>query len=238
MRPCLPPRLAGLLALLLRVTGVAAEPPLQPFQAEYEVLRDGKELGQATLSLRDLGNGSWEFSSETKGTKGMASMLGLDVSEKSTFRWHDGQPEGIAYRYAQHAAIKSRERSIDFDWNAKQARTRDGKNETTAPLSATAMDRNLVTIALMSALKGGAQEAHCPVVDKDRVADQRYRVESREALSLRSGPVDAVRVARVRDDNPGKQTTIWFAPHLAWLPVQIEQTDKGDTVTLRFVHGD
>jgi hypothetical protein len=228
--------LAGLFMALAAQAADTA--PLRPFAADYEVLRNGKELGRATLTLRDDGNGTWEFSSETHGTKGLAGMLGVDVVEKSTFRWRDGLPEGLSYRYAQQAAVKSRERSIDFDWNSHQARTRDGKSETTAPLQGTAMDRNLVTVGLMAALKTGTQDPHFPVVDKDRVADQHYRVEGKESLSLRSGPVEAMRAARVREDNPGKQTTIWFAPHLDWLPVQIEQVDKGETVTLRFLHGD
>lgn len=239
MRLFLPTRVAAFVVLAMSAAAGAAETaPLKPFSAQYEVLRNGKELGQATLALRDDGNGTWEFSSETRGTKGMASMLGVDVTEKSTFRWNGGQPESLSYRYAQHAAIKSKERGIDFDWKARQARVHDGNAETTAALHGTAMDRNVVTIALMAALKGGAQDATVPVVDKDRVAEQHYRVAGNEGMSLRSGPVDAVKVARVRDDNPRKQTTIWFAPRLSWLPVQIEQVDKGDTVTLRFVHGD
>ena len=232
-------RLFGLSALLaVAVAPAAVEPPLAPFQAEYQVLHDGKELGHATLSLRPAGNGTWEFRSETHGTRGMASMLGLDVVEKSTFHWRDGQPEGLQYTYSQQAAMKSRERSIDFDWSAHEARSRDGKRAWTAPLDGPAMDRNLVTVALMAALKSRSADMTFPVVDKDRVSEQSYRVSGDESLPLQSGPVKAMRVERMREENPGKQTTIWFAPQLAWLPVQIEQADKGDLVTLRFVHGD
>ena len=238
MRSYAASRLAGVAAMLLAGAAMATAAPVAPFRAEYEVLRNGKELGQATLDLRSNGNGTWEFSERTEGTKGIAGLLGVDVTETSTFRWRNGMPEGLHYSYAQHAAIKSRARSIDFDWRARQARSRDGKRDFSAQLDGPAMDRSVVTVALMAALKSGAQDAHFPVVDKDRIADQHYRVEGREALSLRSGPVNAVRVARVRDDNPGKQTRIWFAPHLSWLPMQIEQVDKGDLVTLRFVHGD
>ena len=128
-------RAAGLLLLACSgLAGAAESTPLQPFQADYQVLRNGKELGHATLTLRQAGNGNWEFSSQTKGTKGMASMLGLDVLEKSTFRWRDGLPEGLQYRYSQQAAIKSRERSTDFDWSTKQAVSHDGGNTSTAPL--------------------------------------------------------------------------------------------------------
>jgi hypothetical protein len=225
---------AGLLLLACAGLSVAAEsPPLQPFQADYQVLRNGKELGHATLTLREAGNGNWEFSSQTKGTKGMASMLGLDVQEKSTFRWRDGLPEGLRYRYSQQAAIKSRERSTDFDWSTRQAVSHDGSSTSTAPLQGSAMDRNLVTLALMAKLKTGAHDLAFSVVDKDHVSTQRYASGAREALPLPAGTIEAVRVDRQRDDNK-RTTTSWFAPQRNWLPVQIEQVEKnGETITMR-----
>ena len=211
----------------------AEKTPLQPFRADYEVLRNGKELGSATLSLHQVGDGTWEFSSHTKGTKGMASLLGVDVVEKSTFRWRDGQPEGLHYEYSQEAAIKSRQRRTEFDWNSGNARSSDGKDAYTARLEPGAMDRNLVTIALMAALKENAHELRFRVVDKDRIAEQNYREGGRETLALPGGKLDTVRVERQREDS--KRTTIsWFAPQRGWLPAQIEQVEKnGETITLR-----
>ncbi|HSC11123.1 MAG TPA: DUF3108 domain-containing protein [Rhodanobacteraceae bacterium] len=207
--------------------------PVAPFQADYEVLRNGKELGRATLMLRSAGDGTWEFSNQTKGTKGMASLLGVDVVEKSTFRWHDGQPEGLRYSYSQEAAIKSRQRSTEFDWRTHEAQSRDGKNVWTAPLQNSAMDRNLVTVALMAQLKSGGRDLTFHVVDKDKVAEQRYAQSARETLSLPAGRIEAVRVQRQRADN-SRTTTSWFAPQRNWLPVQIEQVEKnGETITMR-----
>jgi hypothetical protein len=204
-----------------------------PFQADYQVLRNGKELGQATLALRDAGHGTWEFSSQTRGTKGMASLLGVDVVEKSTFRWRDGIPQGLHYTYAQKAAIKSRQRSIDFDWDTQQARTHDGDRESVVPLQGSAMDRNLVTLALMARLRSHSPDLTFHVVDKDHVGEQRYVAGARESLSLPAGRIDSVRVDRQRDDSK-RTTTIWFAPQRDWLPVQIEQVEKnGETITMR-----
>jgi hypothetical protein len=217
-------------ALAAPAAGVA---PLAPFQADYEVLRNGKELGRATLTLHPAGDGTWEFSNQTKGTKGMASLLGVDVVEKSTFRWRDGQPEGLHYSYSQEAAVKSRQRSTEFDWQTHEAQSRDGKNAWTAPLQGSAMDRNLVTVALMAELKSGAHDLTFHVVDKDKVAEQRYTQSAHETLSLPAGNIDAVRVERQRDDN-SRTTTSWFAPQRNWLPVQIEQVEKnGETITMR-----
>lgn len=230
-------RIAGFAALFAACAAGAAAPapvaPVAPFRAEYQVLRNGKELGRATLALQPAGDGTWEFSEHTEGTRGMASLLGADIVEKSTFRWRDGRPEGLRYTYSQQAALKSKERSTEFDWRSREARSRDGKRDWTAPLDGSAMDRNLVTVALMAALKSGAAELVFPVVDKDRVAEQRFCREGNESLALPAGRTEAVRVARLRADNPNKQTTTWFDQRRNWLPVQIEQQDKGDTITMR-----
>ena len=229
-------RLFGLASLFAAATGIstAADPaPLRPFTADYQVLRNGKELGQATLELRPAGDGIWTFSNVTRGTRGMASMVGLDIVEKSTFRWRDGHPEGLQYSYSQQAAIKSRQRSTDFDWNEGEAHSSDGKGSWTAPLQPGAMDRSLVTIALMSALKAHSSLLAFPVVDKDRIDEQHYAQTASETLSLPAGSIDAVRVERQRDEG-SRTTTSWFAPQRGFLPVQIEQTEKnGETITMR-----
>jgi len=208
--------------------------PVAPFHADYEVLRNGKELGHATLTLRAAEHGTWEFSSQTKGTKGMASLLGVDVVEKSTFRWNEGQPEGLHYLYSQEAAIKSRQRSTEFDWQTHEAQSREGDKVWTAPLQVSAMDRSLVTIALMAKLKSGtAHDLAFKVVDKDKVAEQRFTRRAPETLSLPAGKIEAVRVERQRADD-SRTTTVWFAPQRDWLPVQIEQVEKnGETITTR-----
>jgi len=226
--------LSGLCTAFLAAVAFAADvAPLTPFQADYQVLRNGKQMGQATLALHSAGNGTWEFSNETHGTRGMAGMLGLDVVEKSTFHWRDGAPEGLRYSYSQQAAMKSRQRSVDFDWDMREARSSDGKSNWVAPLRPGAIDRSLVTVALMSALKSNSAQLEFPVVDKDRVAEQRYAQTATETVVLPGGPVKAVRVERQRDDS-ARTTTTWFAPQRGWLPVQIEQVEKnGETITLR-----
>jgi hypothetical protein len=155
----------------------------------------------------------------------MASLLGVDVVEKSTFRWHEGQPEGLRYLYSQEASIKSRQRSTEFDWQTHEAQSREGDKVWTAPLQVSAMDRNLVMIAMMAQLKAGAHDLAFKVVDKDKVSEQRYAQGAHEMLSLPAGKIEAVRVERQRADN-SRTTISWFAPQRDWLPVQIEQVER------------
>jgi Protein of unknown function (DUF3108) len=213
--------------------------PLQPFNADYQVLRNGKELGHATLALRATDGDIWEFSSQTHGTAGMASLLGLDVVEKSTFRWNAGHPQGLHYSYVQNAAIKSRNTMIDFNWSAKSAVVRDNGKSIAIPLDQPAMDRNLVTLALMADLKSGATALDYAVAERDKVSDQHYVQGAHETLALASGSIDAIKVERDRGGDSKRRTTSWFAPQRGFLPVQIEQIEKnGETITMKLVSGE
>jgi hypothetical protein len=210
----------------------AADAPLQPFHADYTVSRNGKEMGKATLDLRNTGN-DWEFLSQTHGTAGMAAMLGVDVQEKSTFKWNASKPECLTYNYSQKA-LKSRTASITCDWNAKSANVDDNGKTANVALAAPAMDRHLVALALMVDLKSGAPALNYPVIEKDQISDQRYVQSGHEIVSLGSTNVDTVKVSRDRGADSKRQTTYWFAPQRGWMPVQIEQVEKnGETITMR-----
>lgn len=225
---------AALLSLFCAF-GAFADPgaPVAPFHANYQVLRNGEAVGEATLSLRANGDGVWEFDSHTRGTSGMASLLGLDVAETSTFDWHDGHPQGLRYRYVQSAAIHSRTRDIDFDWKDATARVHDGNKQYRLSLQPNAIDRSLVTIALMADLQAHTPTLAYLIVHKDKVSRQQYVQSGRDTLDLPAGRIDAVRVER-EGGSSKRQTTSWFAPSRGWLPVKIEQVGKhGETITLQ-----
>lgn len=219
-------------SLLGAGSAVAADAPVRPFHADYIVSRNGKDMGKATLDLRNAGNG-WEFRSETHGTSGMAALLGVDIQENSTFTWNANQPECLTYSYSQKA-LKSRRTSITCDWRSKLANVDDNGKAANVALASPAMDRHLVALALMADLKAGASALSYPVIEKDQVSDQRYVQSGHETVSLGSMNVDAVKVSRDRGTDSKRQTTYWFAPKRDWLPVQIEQVEKnGETITMR-----
>jgi hypothetical protein len=130
-------------AALIFASGVAAA-NLQPMSATYSVMRDGKTIGDANYSLAANADGTWTLHSQTRGSAGMARLLGLDVREESTFRWTDGKPQGLHYDYKQDAAIKSKRREIDFDWNSRQAHVRDSLGEPGAPARVASMILEMV----------------------------------------------------------------------------------------------
>jgi hypothetical protein len=216
----------ALLAILLAgvVAPAAMAASLKPMSATYSVARDGKAVGDALYTLVANHDGSWTLRSVTKGSAGMARLFGLDVREESTFRWLDGKPEGLHYDYKQDAAIKHKQREIDFDWRAQQAHVRDNGKSFVYEIPAGTIDRSTVAVALGLALAAGAHGATLPVAAKDHVEQQRYESRGEEKIDVPAGSFNAIRIERT--DASGKARS-WYAPSVSTLPLRVEQT-QGD----------
>ena len=217
------------ISLILAATcGLAQGADLKPVTAVYTVMRDGKAVGDATYNLAPNGDGTWTLHSATKGSAGMAKLVGLDVRENSTFQWRDGKPQGVRYDYKQDAAIKHKDRTIDFDWTAQRANVVDNGKNFSYALPANTIDRSTVALTLGMMLADGAHEATLAVAAKDHVEQQRYQVRGTEKIDVPAGSFQAVHIERT--DVQGKASS-WYAPNVATLPVRVEQV-QGDGSTI------
>jgi len=201
---------------------------LQPTRAVYAVQRDGKTVGDASYTLAANGDGSWTLESVTKGSAGMAKLVGLDVHEQSTFRWDHGKAQGLHYAYKQDAAIKHKQRSIDFDWQAHEAHVRDNGKDFNYAIEPGTIDRSTVAVALGVALANGAHEASLHVAQKDHLEQQRFEAQGEENITVPAGSFKAVRMERT--DASGKARS-WYAPNVTTLPLRVEQV-QGDGSTI------
>jgi len=202
----------------------AANADLKPQHAVYSVARDGKPVGDATYSLASNPDGTWTLQSETRGSAGMAKLVGLDVQEQSTFRWDNGQPQGVRYDYRQDAAIKHKQRTIDFDWPSREAHVRDNGKAFSYAIEPGTIDRSTVAVQLGMLLAGGAHDATLSVAQKDHLEQQRFAAQGEESISVPAGTFKAIRVERT--DASGKARS-WYAPNLTSLPLRVEQ-QQGD----------
>jgi Protein of unknown function (DUF3108) len=217
------------LALLFAAT-VGAQ-PIQPFTADYDLLRDGKLIGKAQIALI-MGKDGWQFSNNSEGTEGLAGFAGVKIEESSTFRWQNDVPETMHYRYFQKAAWKKKNRNVDIDHTAKRVTAGDDDGSVPLEYAPGTIDRNLVVLALAADLKAGATELEYRVADKREIGTHRYKIAAKEKLTTKRGSFDTIRVERLRD-KPGRTTTTWIAPALGYIPARIVQTEPdGETLEM------
>ena len=212
-------------ALMLGATcslALAATP--QAFTATYQVLKDGSPLGEATVSLKPVAGGDWEYSKHMQGTSGLAAMLGADHAETTRFRWRGDVPEAITYDYRLNA-FKTKQRHLAVDWTKRAVTVDEGKGAQTYPATPGMVERNTTALAIGLALRDGKQQISLPVAVRQAVQTQQFKVAGKEKVSVPAGSYDAVRVDRTDAD---RGFSAWYVPDRYPLPVKLSQRDGGD----------
>ena len=209
-------------ALLFAANAFAA--PLPAFTARYQLLKDGSPIGEATLTLAPAGGGTWTFVTDSKGTSGLAAMLGINAKETSTFSWKGDLPQGLSYDYSMDAAFKHKQRNVQFDWAGNTIVVND-KGEHRFAAQPGAIERHTVVLAIAAGLKAGEHDFKLPVAVRDRIQVQQFAVKGTGAVSVPAGNYpDAVHV--VRTDSSGFDG--WFVPGKLPVPAEVSQHDNGD----------
>jgi hypothetical protein len=220
---------AGLaLALALPAAAFAADVP-QSFTATYHVLQGGDPLGDATITLKSVGNGQFEYSNQTKGTGGLAAAVGANVSEVSRFAWSGKVPAAISYHYQLDSSFKSKTRDLTIQGNTVQVQ--DTKKSFSYAAVPNMVERNTLPLALGVALAAGQQQVTFPVAVKQAVENQSFKVSGKEKITVPAGSFEAQRVDR---SDQAATFSAWYVPAKYPVPVKLAQKDGGD-LTLELV---
>ncbi|HEX8778958.1 MAG TPA: DUF3108 domain-containing protein [Rhodanobacter sp.] len=213
---------------LLPFTGIAAAAAVpKPFTARYAVSQDGQPMGEATVTLRPGPDGSWILRKDTKGTAGLAALLGASTQEASRFRWQGAVPEAISYDYHLAAAGKDKRRHLQVDWTKRQVSVQDGKHASSYPAQPGMVERNTVPLAVGLALGEGKRQLSLPVGVRQAVEVESFKVAGNETVQVPAGSFKAERVER---SDAAREFSAWYVPGRYPLPVKLAQSDGGSLV--------
>jgi hypothetical protein len=225
------PALAAGLALAF-VTGNALAAAPQPFTARYQVLSDGQPVGDAIVKLSAAGNGDYSYSNSSKGTGGMAAMMGASSQETTRFRWQNNVPATLSYDYKLQSSFKNKQRHMSVDPASGKVTVDEGKGPVSYAAVPGMADRNSLPLAIGLALAGGKQAVTVPVGVRQGVEQQQYKITGTESVQVPAGTFKAEKV--VRSDDGSKRFDAWYVPQKYPVPVKITQADGGD-LTLQLV---
>lgn len=227
-------KLLATLLLALPAIAAAAVPP-QPFEADYEVRRNGEVIGVGHIALRHREDGRFEMTTRSEGTAGLAAVAGVKRDETSVLRWTGDGLALVEYRMRQKAAWNTREHHVVVD-PASGAVTSTYKGEAARYAGVPGLlDKQSVTAAMMVAVADGQRGLlRFPVADRKDVDEQRYEVAAAVRLRTAIGTERALRLERRRDGGGGRQTKVWLARNHGWLPLRILQVEEdGERLDLR-----
>lgn len=221
----LPPRpvgtaLALVLALAASAPGVHAEAGLD---ARFRLAALGATVGELTWRLVVDAAGI-TFSAHSA-TAGLAALVrNVEEIESSTLRWHDGVLRPVHYRYQRTGDKRARVVEVALEWSEGVARGTGPAGPWEVPLTPGTFDELCYVLAVIDGLRAGKQQLSVPVVDGGTVESLQFQVRDHPRLDTRLGPLETVRVERLRDD--GRATSYWFAPSLGYLPVRILHEER------------
>lgn len=226
-----------LLAIFAVAPALAAEPPaaVRGYVAEYDLLRNGKAEGHASVTLTALKDGQWELRNATRGTKGLPALIGFRIDERSLVRWRGDVPATLGYQYLQKTAFKNSERSLQVDAASGHIVSRDGKKEYLLDYRENVMDRQGVGLALAHDIAQGTRGLREYVVaDREAIDTQHYQIGENERLVTAAGEFDSVRVERIRASTNPRKTVTWYANVAQPFMVRLLQTEPdGDRIEMR-----
>lgn len=213
--------LASALALACGIASAA--PPVPAFTAHYRVLRNGAPIGSATVTLAPAAGDGWVYTTASRGTSGLASLVGASTLEVSNFHWVGDLPQGDSYEYTLKA-LKTKRRSVRFDWNAGTIEVDDhGLHRFAAQPGA--IERHTIALALAASLAAGKTEVTLPVAVKDRIESEHFVARGAQPVHVPAGTFTATDVTRT---DGGDAFEGWFAPAQLPVPVKIDQRGKDD----------
>lgn len=214
----------------------ASAAALEPFAASYEVFRDGKPLGEATMQLVQQPASRWRVDLTIRGTRGLFGLAGINAGQSTVF-----DVAGQTYRPLTQAtltkALFTRKKSVGtYDWSAGSARWHgDVKEKRAGPVALLDGDMSglLINLAVIRDAEPG-KSLHYRFVDNGRARDHRYVVaDELESISIAGIGYMAMRVDRMEEGD--EETVIWVVSDVP-TPIRMLQREGGvDTYDLRLV---
>jgi hypothetical protein len=226
--------LTGVLCWLSLSPAIADNLPIMPFKARYSGFVDvlSKKLNmrinsQLEMSLTDLGDGRYQMDYQVSGLLGSITARAEGVFQDNALR---------PARYEQVLnSIKQSRTLLSFDWIAKALRAEEDDQRETLPLRDGVVDPLSLHLLAMWDLQQSRQPRQYTLVSGTRLRVYNAVVEGEETLKTPVGQLQTLRV-RSKRDKPGsdKETVLWFAPKLGYLPVQMVHQEGGKE-TLRML---
>lgn len=221
------------LALLLAAAPCAAQ-ALSAFEVRFEILRNGKALGESVFTFTS-GADTWRMDSHTQGTHGLARFIGFDEASFTEGEWLDGIARPLRFERKVRAII-SRNWTADFDWEAGVVRTEYPDGESTLELQPGVVDETATGLRIRAGLSRGEDDWRLLVVDEEKIENAHFGVRAVERIQTDLGCMEAYRVDKIRDPDNPRYTRTWYAAEHDFVPVRMQHGKKdGDLLESRIL---
>ena len=206
-----------------------ASPVLQEFNVIYSFTRNGMNVGEVKRTLRTSSDGRYTFESVSEATGFISLFIRDRIIERSTWSYVNDKPRPLNYVYKRNGGKKDRHVKLSFNWKKGVVTNTINNDPWQMPIPPGTQDKLLYQLTLMIDLKAGKEKLHYDIADGGMLKDYEFTVMGMEPVDTPMGKFETIKIQRVDDK---RNTTIWCAKSLDYLPVRIEQEDKDDSLAM------
>jgi len=222
-------RFLSFILLVILSSGLIAH-EIPDFSANYSVKLNGLPAGELKRSLSTNNDGTRTFKSSTQ-AKGIFAFFKPDlVEETSIWQKNDQFIRPLSYLYQRTGGKKDKYLSLTFDWHTQRVHIDDKKHPWRLVLEKNTLDKLVYQLALMLDLSDKKTNIKYRIADGGKLKTYKIAILGEEVVSTPLGKIATIKLTRLRDRPKGRETTLWCAPTLNYLPVKLEHIEKGGTV--------
>jgi len=218
--------LAGLLLALSGPLADAADGPVPPFQARYELYGLGLPLGEALMMLDYPEPNRYTMRFAVHPNRLVALLASHQVQEQASGEIRDGAIQPRQYTQQADTGKETRNIQLRFNHLERYVEAHSNAEQATLPLSPGATDPLSLNLVVMWDLQRSQLPEQYTLIDGIRLRTYQIRNEGEETLETTLGPLHTVRISQAQPSG-SRITTFWFAPDLQYLPVRITRQKKG-----------
>lgn len=197
----------------------------QEFRADYQVLVDGKPRLETTIEMTRQGD-FWVLSSEGRGTKGLARMLGVRSAESARIEHVGDTFRPVEFSHHSRVAGRDERWSAGFDHGKNEVELIHEEGSSSFEISPGTWDPLSLTLELRRRLAAGVTNFEVRVADEDEIDTHRYRAGTPRQIKTSVGCLAVIELERVRE-NSSRYSRGWYAVEYDFMPVRIQHGKTG-----------
>lgn len=206
--------------------GLSADLP-HPFTAHYKLSKGIITLGKTRLSFKKIGTNDYLFESIAK-PHGVGKIISNgQIQERSNWIIYNEAIRPLHYSYKNSDSDLKRDVKIDFDWEKEIVVNTINGDPWKMKLEPATQDKLLYMLSLMVDLAKGKQHLEYRVADGGTTKTFRAIITSNEIIETDLGHFQTLKIVRKHRD--GRETILWCASSLQFIPILIEQIKKDGT---------
>ncbi len=194
---------------------------LETFDATYKAFRYGKELGQATLKLDDLGRNKYRLTYDSK-----VSLFFLSDKRQEVSLFSLVGNNILPYKYTYNRSGTGPDKELLAEFSPNGTTITLNKEESMAWDGE--LDNQLYRLDLQMRLAKGEEDLEYKLINY-RGEKRKYKllVMGKEQLDLPFGMLEGIKVKIMRESKK-RETFAWFSPELNYQLVRLQQFKEGE----------